>query len=132
MGTLGTTTGKRESKLVTNSIMVITPYKYAGTWVFDDPSVDLVREPFVCGIPEIIDTLVADIPNATAGFRLMFSSVPFPGHTVSLLWLREDSGGNWYQVEGGPADLMVGWLCPALFKYFDEAPRNLYAKEEAI
>lgn len=132
MGTLGTTTGKRESKLVTNSIMVITPYKYSGTWVFDDPTVDLVREPFVCGIPGIINTLVADIPNAAKGFRLTFSSVPFPGHTVSLLWLREDSGGNWYQVEGGPADLMVGWLCPALFKYFDEAPRNLYAKAEAI
>ncbi len=22
---------------------------------------------------------------------------------------------------------MVGWLCPALFKYFDSAPQKLYA-----
>ena len=25
---------------------------------------------------------------------------------------------------------MTGWLCPALFKYFDKAPRELYANAE--
>jgi hypothetical protein len=34
---------------------------------------------------------------------------------------------NWYRSEE-PA--MEGWLCPALFRYFDEAPRNLYVKAE--
>ncbi len=29
-----------------NSLMVIAPYWYKGTWVFDDESVGLVREPF--------------------------------------------------------------------------------------
>jgi hypothetical protein len=24
-----------------------------------------------------------------------------------------------------------GWLCPALFKYFDKAPAELYAKAES-
>ena len=23
---------------------------------------------------------------------------------------------------------MVGWLCPALLKYFDEAPQEIYAE----
>ena len=32
-----------------NSLMVISPYYDNGTWVFDDPRVGLVREPFVAG-----------------------------------------------------------------------------------
>lgn len=31
-----------------NALMVIAPYRYAGTWVFDDSAVGLKREPFVC------------------------------------------------------------------------------------
>jgi len=60
-----------------NSIIVIAPYRYAGTWVFDDPRVGLVREPFVSGIPELIDKLVKDIPDADKGFRLLFSGALF-------------------------------------------------------
>jgi hypothetical protein len=26
---------------------------------------------------------------------------------------------------------MEGWLCPALFRYFDEAPEEIYVKAEA-
>ncbi|NLE39705.1 MAG: hypothetical protein GX621_16930, partial [Pirellulaceae bacterium] len=62
-----------------NAIMVIAPYRHQGTWVFDDESAGLVKEPFVAGVPEMIDLLVADIPNAADGFRLLFSAKPFPG-----------------------------------------------------
>jgi hypothetical protein len=27
---------------------------------------------------------------------------------------------------------MEGWLCPALLKYFDHAPKELYAKAESL
>ncbi len=65
---------------MSNQIMVIAPYwlEAAGTWVFDDPATDLKQEPFVEGIPEMMDDLVADIPNARSGFRLLFSAAPFP------------------------------------------------------
>jgi hypothetical protein len=89
-------------------------------WVFDDPDVDLKHEPFVRGMPEIIDRLLDD-PNVER-FNLIFSDASFPG-AVRADWVREDSGGNWYRVEG-----REGWLCPALFHYFDEAPRELYAQ----
>ena len=56
---------------MSNALRVIVPYWYEGSWVFDDSSVDLVREPFVLGIPEMIDQLVADIPDARQGFRLV-------------------------------------------------------------
>ncbi|HEV8604750.1 MAG TPA: hypothetical protein VGQ99_05260 [Tepidisphaeraceae bacterium] len=62
-----------------NSLMVIVPYWYEGTWVFDDERAGLVREPFVAGVPEMIDLLVADIPGAREGFRLTFSAGAFPG-----------------------------------------------------
>jgi hypothetical protein len=111
-----------------NSLGVIFPYKYEGMWVFDDPAVGLVREPFVAGADLILDRLSAGISNAAGGFRLIFSASPFPGHMIRLERRREEYGGNWYFC---PEFGMEGWLCPALFKYFDEAPGELYAKAEA-
>jgi hypothetical protein len=111
-----------------NAIGVIAPYKYEGLWVFDDPAVGLIREPFVSGIDVMIDKLVASIPDADKGFRLLFSARPFPGHNFRLEWRREEHGGNWYY---SPEFKMEGWLCPALFKYFDTAPRELYGRAEA-
>src|SRR2546430_7952997 len=73
-----------------NAIGVIGPYKYEGMWVFDDPAVGLSREPFVAGIDTMIDRLVASIPGAERGFRLLFSATPFPGHTVKLEWRRAE------------------------------------------
>ena len=106
-----------------NSIHVIAPYKYYDMWVFDDPRAGLAREPFVAGVDTMIDRVVADLPDAAGGFTLLFSTAPFPGHQHRLDWLREDDGGNWYRSEilG-----MEGWLCPALFQYFAEAPKQIF------
>ena len=43
-----------------------------GMWVFDDLDVGLRKEPFVFGIDDMITRLVAIVPNAEAGFRLLF------------------------------------------------------------
>ncbi len=111
-----------------NSIYVIQPYRWAGTWVFDDADKGLEKEPFVTGVPEIIDSAVKDIPNAETGFRLLFSARPFPGFSIKLTWVRTEFDGNWYRTEDG----REGWLCPAMLLYFDEPPKELYAKCEAI
>ena len=110
-----------------NQIHVIAPYYLHGTWVFDDSRVGLVQEPFVSGVPEMIDDLVKEIPHARTGFRLLFSTAPFPGFQRKLTWVREEAGGNWYQASEPASE---GWLCPALFRYFDEAPVELYVKAE--
>lgn len=114
-----------------NQIMVIAPYwlERVQTWVFDDPATALVQEPFVNGVPEMIDDLTTGIPNARQGFRLFFSAAPFPGFQRRLEWVREELGGNWYQTNR-PA--IEGWLCPALFRYFDHAPRELFVKAEPL
>ncbi len=110
-----------------NSIMVIAPYRYQGTWVFDDAALGLKHEAFVGGVPEMIDFLVAKIPQADKGFRLTFSAKEFPGYQKKLTWVRGNSEGNWYRLEKPP---MEGWLCPALFRYFREAPKVLYVKAD--
>lgn len=111
-----------------NAIIAIHPYKHTGLWVFDDPTKGLVQEPFVSGADEIIERMVQDIPEAQSGFTLLFSAAPFPGHQSMFEWRRSDMGGNWYY----SADLGIeGWLCPALFKYFERAPERIYAQFKA-
>ncbi len=112
-----------------NAIMVVAPYWYNGTWVFDDEAVNLKREPFVAGVPEMIDVLVKDIPDSKDGFRLLFSANAFPGHQKKLTWLRGDSGGNYYRLDDPP---MEGWICPAMFRYYKTPPQALYVKAEAM
>ncbi len=108
-----------------NAIIAIHPYKFEGVWVFDDESAGLRQEPFVSGADTIIETMAQDIPGAASGFTLLFSAAPFPGYQAAFEWLREDLGGNWYFSK----DLdLEGWLCPALFKYFDSAPETIYAQ----
>ena len=111
-----------------NSIIAIHPYKTEGMWVFDDPAVGLRQEPFVSGADAIIDRMVQFIPNAESGFTLLFSANPFPGFQVEFEWRRAELTGNWYYCQ---ALEMEGWLCPALFKYFDSAPPKIYAQFRA-
>ena len=110
-----------------NAIKVIQPYRAHGTWVFDDDATGLSAEPFVQGIPEMIDRLVADIPGAASGFRLTFSDRAFPGHEIVVRRAEAQDGGYYYL---DPETGQRGWLCPALFKYFGQAPQDLYVKAE--
>jgi hypothetical protein len=108
-----------------NSLFAIAPYKFDGFWVFDDPSVGLRQEPFVSGADDIIDILTKDIPDAASGFKLVFSPQRFPGFTARFDWRRPEHGGNWY---GWAERGIEGWLCPALFKYFETAPKEIFVK----
>jgi hypothetical protein len=112
-----------------NSIVVLQPYRHAGMWVFDDAATGLVQEPFVAGIPEMIDEIVKEFSHAENGFRMLFSATPFPGYQVKLEWRREEMGGNWYYSQRHKSE---GWLCPALFKYFETAPKEIYVKAEPL
>ena len=110
---------------MSNALFVIAPYWHHNTWVFDDPGRGLRQEPFVSGVPEMIDALVEGIPGARRGFRLLFSDQPFPGFQKSFMLARGEFSGNWYRCADPP---MEGWLCPALFHYFSEAPKHIYVQ----
>jgi hypothetical protein len=111
-----------------NAINVIAPYRTLGMWVFDDPRVGLVQEPFVSGADTMIDRAVAHIPDAAGGFVMVFAAVPFPGHQFRLEWRRAEGGGNWYV---SPELGLEGWLCPALMRYFDQPPAAIYVQVNA-
>jgi hypothetical protein len=107
-----------------NSLHTIYPYKFHGQWVFDDADKGLAREPFVMGADTIIDRLTSKIEKAGDGFILIFSAHAFPGSTALLqLCTMKAETGHWYMdMSSG----IVGWLCPALLKYFHEAPEYIW------
>jgi hypothetical protein len=108
-----------------NEINVIQPYWYLDMWVFDDPRVGLSAEPFVGGADMMIDQVTSHIPDARRGFTMVFSRSPFPDHQHRLKWRREEGTGNVYYSEELGAE---GWLCPALLRYFDERPSEIYVQ----
>jgi len=111
---------------MTNSINVISPYKFNGQWVFDDEERGLLREAFIAGSDDIIDKMVRakDIRNAEKGFLIIFSGGEFPGYEKVMEWDQSAFDGNWYKDEEGD----FGWLCPALMKYFTEVPEKIYVE----
>ncbi|MBI3863392.1 MAG: hypothetical protein HY290_15995 [Planctomycetia bacterium] len=117
--------------------LIIYPYLIDPIWVFDDERTGLKQEAFVCGASEMITRVVTEkkIPNASAGFTLIFSDQPFADCEVELSWLRRDDnqllGGNWYRatIDGQSMDC---WLCPALELYFSGAPPKLFVRAEPL
>lgn len=110
-----------------NALLVIEPYRLGKGWAFDEPRLRLRAEPFVQGIPEMIDRLVTGIPGSEKSVRLIFSQRPFPGSQLRLDRRGEEDGGNWYHSNDYQMD---GWLCPALFRFFPRAPQHIYIKAE--
>jgi hypothetical protein len=112
-----------------NQIFTIRPYLWQGVWVFDDPAVGLFREALISGMPELIRMVTAEagIRNPERGFLALFSKDPIPGATVELKWVREQSSGNTYSWRG-----QEGWLCPALFRYFERTPQTLYIEVRSV
>jgi len=116
-----------------NAIFVIRPYRWHGMWVFDDPRVGLVQEPFVAGADGMIDAAIAQrgLRDAEHGFLLVFSAHRFPGADATLEWIRAEGDGDvyrWSSDVAGQPRVLEGWLCPALRLYFPEAPPQLYVQ----
>jgi hypothetical protein len=125
--------------------LIIYPYLYEGVcWVFDDQRTGLKEEAFVLGMTEIISQVVESksIPHADKGFALSFAAEPFD-HDLELTWMSPSEVaatgkavaipglGNWYRAAVGGQE-MIGWLCPALFLYFAQAPKKIYVKAEPL
>jgi hypothetical protein len=84
------------------------------------------------------------ILNAAEGVALTFGDEPFD-HDVELNWIPPAKAaearhyavdwlprvGNWYRGMIFGQD-MVCWICPALFLYFPDAPKWIYAKIESL
>jgi hypothetical protein len=100
-----------------NTINVTSPYKHLGQWVFDDPRVGLLHEPFVAGADTWIDRVVAGIPDAEQGFTLIFSSMPFPGASIPARGARKAA-------ETGIIPLISIWRDGCVRLFFVISPKH--------
>ena len=55
----------------------------------------MVKEPFVSGVPDMINYLVRKIPDAQEGFRMFFSKNKYSRYSQSVSQRRAESNGNW-------------------------------------
>ena len=116
----------KENKMQ-NSVFLIQPYRTEyGVWVFTDEKVGLVDEPFVGIINQMIDNLVDHETKCI----LYFSENKLPETSVTLNLIESEPNGSYYSVEEFGDESV--WLCPALFKYFKEAPKTFYVRIEKI
>jgi hypothetical protein len=74
--------------------------------------------------------------NGENGFLMLFSDSEFKGADIMLEWSRFECNGDIYRLKGlGAVDSfppMEGWLCPALRKYYKDAPNKLYVQAKGI
>jgi hypothetical protein len=131
------------------SVLTIYPYlsEWGACWVFDDERTGLKEEAFVLGMSEMITRLVESkgIDDAQRGFALGFSLEPFEGQDTVLHWRRSDSTHAFWQADGSLAQVsgnwygglvagleMEGWLCPALFLYFQTPPKKIFVRADPL
>lgn len=120
----------------TNSIHTMRVYRHNNSWVFDNPNVGLVKEPFVAGADEVFDHIAElhcglDTPEDNLYIDIQFASIDFPGRQLWMGWESASLGGNDYRVVDCDFKYLVNhelWLCPALLKYYRRAPENVYMK----
>ena len=109
----------------------ITVQQRDGLWVFDDPSRDIVGEPFVDGMDDILD-LLSGLPRkfeSTGQITMTFSDRPAPVLTHELSRESEFHGGYYYRLKNTDS---IGWLCPVTLQYFDSFPASLFVRIEVI
>lgn len=108
---------------VGNTVNILHPYRTkGGIWCFDDDDLDIVAEPFIGKINEMID-MYAD---GKEGITVYISSSPIYEQTLSLS-KKEELGEGMYQLDGTE---IVGWLCSCLLNYFPDYVSNIYVRIE--
>lgn len=102
-------------------------------WVFDIPFAGIEDEPFVEGIPEILEHHLRKARKLTyaqsQGITVLFTDSPnippaFRGGTnFTLVRSRFDSNGAWYTDK---ASKLEGWLCPNIHQFFAAPPAKIH------
>jgi hypothetical protein len=104
-----------------------------GLWAFDDKKHGLVKELFLQDMTNIIsDAIMTYLQKDVNKFRILFSANEFPGAHSDLTFKHEENDGAWYEYQKDDGEIVEGWLCPALYHYFDEAPEKIYFRVENI
>lgn len=133
LGILKRVQDEDRSALTGNVMNMIFPWKEGANWIFDDPARGLVREPFVLGIPEMIDEIVELLGLTGEKVKFIFSKNEFPQYHAYIEKTRDEAGSAWYKVGKsniGELSDNEGWLCPATLLYFEAMPDRIYLRIE--
>lgn len=117
-----------------NVMFKIFPYRQGDGWAFDDERRGLLAEPFVLGIPVLIEKMLELLKIESDELVFTFSENVFPRYHGVLRKQSEDAGGAWYSLEttlcepirNSDGTPFAGWLCPATLKFFDNLPQSIY------
>ena len=116
-----------------NNVNYIYSYVHNGAWVFDDESRELDKEPFVEGADLLLDAMSGrDKSEYIDRCAFYFAETPLPNWDVQLKMHGHDGyDGTYYKVDFPEKNVKNEgpiWLCPALLKFFDKSPQNIYVK----
>lgn len=108
-----------------DAVQVIHPYfdDIMQSWVFDDKDKGLEKEALIEGIDLLLDRASPD----RKPLSVAFSNKSFGrcyDHILDFVTGDRIKGCIYMDRTTG----LNGWLCPSLFKYFDEAPKTIYIK----
>jgi hypothetical protein len=122
---------------MSNALLILEIYRHAKTWCFTDSQRGLLHEPFVLGVPEIIDYVIEQKEKLdySKTYQVIFSDTQFPGASYYLQQLRSEFKGCWYtlfSVTDEQQDVDEGWLCPATLKFFDQFPVKIYVSIKSL
>lgn len=133
----------------------ISAYRQGNTWLFDDESRGILREPFVMGASELIQKYLDKKGiKKRKNVPLVFSTEEFPGAEVVLTctekcYPTKFIGYTQKRVADKVVDVSLRepdttieptsawytdqeghtcWLCPAQLKFFGEVADTIYAK----
>ena len=122
------------SDVYKRQIFTLTFYRHQGQWVFDDERRDIFVEPLVCCADDVFDVISGRCDDDSINrCTVNFSSSHITGFALHATYLGPEFGGSRYNTADMTPDAPFEfWLCPALFAYFDRAPKDLYVQYVSI
>lgn len=106
-----------------NQVNVLYPYRTkGGIWCFDDKDLEIVAEPFVGEINDIIDYFAKGREN----LAVYISKGILPNETL-VLNKKEELGQGMYECT---TIGVTGWLCPCLLNYFPDYVDEIHVRIE--
>ncbi len=115
-------------------IVYLRWHKKDKCWVFDIPFAGIIDEPFVDGMPELIEHHLKRVKGKLEhakkyGVCVLFTEAKLKpaefadGIYAKLARREEDNGGCWYWDAQAKKH---GWLCPNLYQYFTSPPKQIH------
>lgn len=96
-----------------------------GVVTVTDHTKDMIDEPLVSGIPDILHTYLEECKGLSTelqkgDYSLIFSDKFFPD-SEQAEFLSEEGEGAWYKHQE-----REGWLCSCIHHYYERPPKTLY------